>query len=69
MILADVALSENSKQKLEHFALKEEIPWCEWESVGELTARPSCKAVGIRESSLAKAILQTVESKKTEKEL
>lgn len=69
LILADVALSANSKQKLMNFAEKKGIPWGEWENIGELTALPFCKAVGIREPYLAKAILQTEVSEKSEKEL
>lgn len=69
LILADIALSVNSKQKLVNFAKNEGIPCYEWENVGELTALPSCKAVGVREPSLARAILETGELKKSEKEL
>lgn len=56
LILADLTLSPNGIAKLERIAEARGANLIRIDGLPELCARPACKALGIAEESLAKAI-------------
>jgi hypothetical protein len=57
LVLADPALSPNARKKLDARCLALRIPLIEIAELGKHISKPSCKAIGISEPNLAKAII------------
>ncbi len=64
LILIDTALSDNSKNKLNNFAVKTGSTVFIIENVTALGAPSSCKALALKEQNLASEIIKLLESNK-----
>lgn len=57
LVLADPTLSPNARKKLDARCQSLRVPLLEVDGLGARIMRPACKAIGICEPNLAKAII------------
>jgi|GEM_PF-1311357 ribosomal protein L7Ae-like RNA K-turn-binding protein len=62
VVIADPSLSPNALKKVGNRCNYLGIRLIMIEGVGELIAKPSCKAIGVKEPNLAKAILDVIDT-------
>lgn len=66
IVVADTTLSANAQKKLEARCNLLKIPLIKIQGLGSLISKPSCKAVGIKEKNLAKAIISVTDTEPKE---
>ncbi|MDD3946813.1 MAG: hypothetical protein PHI19_03135 [Clostridia bacterium] len=62
VVIADTTLSHNTQKKLIARCERLGIKLIYLQSLGSLISKPSCKAIGIKDSNLAKAIIKATDT-------
>lgn len=62
IVIADTSLAQNTQKKLQARCNLLKINYIAIQGLGDLISRPSCKAIGIKEKNLAKAIISVTDT-------